>query len=138
MEEGTEENKILEKSGNLNRHIKDLKEIRKAAAPCFARKIEQKLLKSPEFVDNFGEDIIEGCSMYISKCIDVSWMIAVHQQVPYIQWEVDCENAINDSIYRRYNSDGPGSTVDYLVWPAILVYPDGPLICKGVVEVINE
>ena len=41
-------------------------------------------------------------------------------------------DAFDTRLYNQYTLKGP--YVDYIVWPALLLYEHGPVICKGVAQ----
>ena len=41
-------------------------------------------------------------------------------------------DAFDTRLYNQYTLNGP--YVDYIVWPALLLYEHGPVICKGVAQ----
>jgi len=47
-------------------------------------------------------------------------------------WDVKPGSAFDPNSYRHY--DRSGKIVEYLVWPVMLLYEGGPVLCKGVVQ----
>lgn len=68
---------------------------------------------------------------YIDECVRLTYLMNV-QNPPMKLHQVDKGTQFNSNIYKEYTRTG--QTVEYLVWPALLLYEDGPVAAKGVVQ----
>ena len=68
---------------------------------------------------------------FIKKCLLTCWMMIV--QNPPMCIQTDTPGAkVKMELFKFYTTSGP--YVDYIVWPALLLYEGGPVVCKGVVQ----
>ena len=49
----------------------------------------------------------------------------------YLEFECPPDN-IDKTIFKPFTKDG--DTLDYVVWPALFLFQDGPLMARGVVQ----
>lgn len=68
---------------------------------------------------------------FIKKCLYIGWMMVV-QTPPMCFHDVQCDSPFDTARFRHYSKSG--TTVKYIVWPAMLLKRDGPLVCKGVAQ----
>jgi hypothetical protein len=52
----------------------------------------------------------------------------------YLQFE--CSEVIDRSMFRLFTRNG--ERLDYMVWPALLLHENGPLVQKGVVQPVHS
>lgn len=69
---------------------------------------------------------------YIDECVRLTYFMNV-QNPPMKLYQVEKGTEFNSNVFRQYTRTG--KTVDYVVWPALLLYEDGPVASKGVVQV---
>jgi len=75
----------------------------------------------------------ESVENYVSKCADFCWLIRFHDPPVYIMFEEVKEGDHMDSkLYRSYTKTG--KTMDFVVWPPLLLHKDGAILSKGVAE----
>ena len=61
------------------------------------------------------------------KCVKLCWLMVC--QDPPVALECSKNNM---DLYRAYTKSG--NTIDYIVWPSLLLHDDGPLLYKGVAQ----
>lgn len=49
----------------------------------------------------------------------------------YLQFDCDIKN-VDKTTFKPYTKDG--DTLDYVVWPALFLFKEGPLMNRGVVQ----
>lgn len=64
---------------------------------------------------------------YVDACIDLCWYSAVSDPPLDFAFEVE----IPDN-FRPFTKNG--TTLDFIVWPAMYLYQNGPLMYKGVAQ----
>lgn len=77
---------------------------------------------------------ISGLKPYIKKCLFLGWMMVV-QSPPLVLASCKKGDTFNKDMYKDYTKSGP--TVQYAVWPALLLHEGGPVIGKGVAQCQN-
>ena len=69
---------------------------------------------------------------YLKECFKICWFMCV-QDVPVVFDNTPrYYDSFDDTKYRTYTSKGP--RVAFVVWPAMLLHEDGPVLCKGVAQ----
>ena len=68
---------------------------------------------------------------YVDKCFEVCWSICL--QIPQVVIEI---STYNNELYRSYTKSG--DVIDYVVWPALLLYENGPVLYKGVAQMTDK
>ena len=64
---------------------------------------------------------------YVEGCTDIMW----HTQIQSPPLVLDFETK-NKDWYKKFTS--PGQIIDYIVWPAVFLYENGPLLAKGIAQ----
>ena len=63
-------------------------------------------------------------------------MMRVQDPPMTLEWTVPSDSKFNTDVYRGYTKNG--EQVEYVVWPAIYLHEDGPVVMKGVAQGINR
>ncbi|XP_053400033.1 uncharacterized protein LOC123557699 [Mercenaria mercenaria] len=116
----------VKKSDVVSSHIKTLrKEISESMAPVVQKAYTSDCWKDGKFVPELKP--------FIRKCTFLCWMMVV--QAPSMNFHmVDANKDVNfdKNMYKEYTSRGP--LIKYVVWPALLLHEDGPMVSKGVAQ----
>ncbi|KAJ8298053.1 hypothetical protein KUTeg_024584 [Tegillarca granosa] len=110
---------------------KQVKDIRRAVAPNTLATVLGLYLSS-DTEKTLTEDQMQACEPYIGQCVQLCWLMCVQDPPVYISWNLESGAKFSSDLYRHYTKTG--YTVDYLVWPALRLHRDGPLLCKGVAQ----
>ncbi|XP_053389830.1 uncharacterized protein LOC128552789 isoform X2 [Mercenaria mercenaria] len=124
----TSSEKVLkEEHSKLNADTK-LKQLRKDMASSMVPIVQKWYIGA-----RWTNRCIEELNPYIMKCLYLGWMMVV-QTPPLVLHEFPTEKEIkfDKTMYKEYTASGP--LVSYVVWPALLLEENGPVICKGVAE----
>ncbi|KAK3100067.1 hypothetical protein FSP39_014227 [Pinctada imbricata] len=118
----------------VNIHVsKKISDLQKDTASDIIPKIKQELQTSmvPELLP-----VVSKCDSYFKKCVTLCWMMRV--QEPPVVLSFDCEKGktVNADLYRHYTRTG--TKIDFMVWPAMILYEGGPLLSKGVFQPLLE
>ncbi|KAK3607089.1 hypothetical protein CHS0354_026297 [Potamilus streckersoni] len=70
------------------------------------------------------------CKDYIAECSQVCWNMCIKNPPVYISSETD--GLFNMDIYVPYTRAGP--CIAYVVWPAVYLHKNGPIMKKGVAQ----
>ncbi|XP_053389832.1 filamin A-interacting protein 1-like isoform X2 [Mercenaria mercenaria] len=124
----TSSEKILkDEHSKLNADTK-LKQLRKDMASSMVPIVQKAYIEA-----SWTNRCIEELKPYILKCLYLGWMMVV-QSPPLVLHEFPTEKEIkfDKNMYKEYTASGP--LVSYVVWPALLLEENGPVVCKGVAE----
>ncbi|XP_053390700.1 uncharacterized protein LOC128553540 [Mercenaria mercenaria] len=99
-------------------------------------------LQLSEEVEKAGSDIIvqelgidqqkQGTVVsYIKKCVNICWSMCRHEPPVYVEFmDVGDDILFDTNKYKPYTKSG--KLLDYIVWPAVYLHKDGPILAKGV------
>lgn len=79
----------------------------------------------------YEEKITKVCDPYIQHCTTMCFYMVVKSPQMYLKFDCPADK-IDRSIFRPFTKDG--ETLDYVVWPALFLYKDGPSMTRGVVQ----
>ncbi|CAG2186447.1 unnamed protein product [Mytilus edulis] len=72
---------------------------------------------------------------YTERCIELTWLMNVQDPSMVLLWpDMVSPDNLTD-IFRYYTATG--TVLDHEVWPALLLYKDGPMVVKGVAKFRN-
>lgn len=71
-----------------------------------------------------------GCEVFVDRCIELCWMMNIQDPPMYLQFE--SSDVIDRSMFRLFTRNG--ERLEYVVWPALLLHENGPLVQKGVAQ----
>lgn len=69
-------------------------------------------------------------------CVELTWSMCVQDPPMVFIDKLDRGADFNSDQFRKFTRSG-GNKFDYLVWPALRLYHNGPLIVKGIAEPIK-
>lgn len=70
---------------------------------------------------------------YIDRCLEIMWLMSVQDPPMTLKWPFENQNT-DDMLQSFRHFTKFGIQLDYVVWPALLLYEGGPLVVKGVVQ----
>ena len=77
-----------------------------------------------------GTEELKNCKhvqKFFKTCIQLCWMMSIQDPRVHMVTKDD-----STQMYRAYTRSG--DVIDYVVWPSLLLYEDGPLLYKGVAQ----
>lgn len=80
------------------------------------------------------EEQIDQCEQFVNKCVELCWLMAVSNPPVYMLGDLKSGELIDSNLFRHFTKSGDYS--EYVVWPALLLHKNGPVMCKGVVQAI--
>ena len=72
---------------------------------------------------------------YYQKCVELCWLMVVQDPPVVMLSEVNKEATFDRNVWKEYTRSG--HTVEYIVWPALLLRDSGPVLAKGVIQPIK-
>lgn len=121
--------KVPELPTEVRKGIKEYrKKVTKQVWPVIEKEVLTKLRKN----DEFDEKVIEACTSYITKCVELCWLMRVQDPPVCLTWDVPEDKSFNTEVYRAYTKSG--HHIEYVVWPAMYLYEGGPVLMKGVAQ----
>lgn len=73
-------------------------------------------------------DVKKEVQSYIEACLEICWYSTVNE--PPLQYVFEADEQPED--FRSYTQGG--KHVDFIVWPAMHLYTNGPILLKGVAQ----
>ncbi|OWF47087.1 uncharacterized protein LOC110454830 [Mizuhopecten yessoensis] len=112
----------------LMKSIKDARKI--AAIETRKRLFKQFLQENPQYGTHN-----EKVRQYAEACINLCWLCAIQDPPIEFIYNVKEGEKIDSGYFKPYERSG--KTVEYLVWPAMLLHKSGPVLTYGVVQVVK-
>ena len=69
---------------------------------------------------------------FIRKSVEICWLMNIQDPPIILDTTVINEKPFDTNKYKVYTVTG--KVVEYVVWPAILLHKDGPVLYKGVAQ----
>nr|XP_022328420.1 uncharacterized protein LOC111127508 isoform X2 [Crassostrea virginica] len=96
------------------------------------KKFQEDILTRVDTVDELkvGTEELKNCKhvqKFFKTCIQLCWMMNIQDPRVHMVTKDD-----STQMYRAYTRSG--DVIDYVVWPSLLLYEDGPLLYKGVAQ----
>lgn len=110
---------------------KTLKDCRKVTAeetgkhlyPEFCKYLEQVVLVAKQE---------QPIALFLKECFKICWLMAI-QDPPVVLRNTDRKGDVfNADLFKPYTKSG--SKIEFIVWPPLLLYDGGPVLCKGVAQ----
>ena len=79
------------------------------------------------------KDKQETLYIYIKKCVNICWSMC-RAEIPVAISFPDVHDGmhLDTGTFKPYTRTG--KFIDYIVWPALYLHENGPLLCKGVAQ----
>lgn len=69
---------------------------------------------------------------FCEKCIRLCWLMAIQDPTMHLEGDLQPGSTFDKNIYKEFVQSG--DKVKYVVWPAMFLHINGPLLYKGVVQ----
>ncbi|XP_063424585.1 uncharacterized protein LOC134708181 [Mytilus trossulus] len=69
---------------------------------------------------------------FFEKCINLCWCMVIQDPIMYLDEDITQGTSIDKNTYKEFVKSG--NKVNYVVWPALFLHKDGPLLYKGIVQ----
>ena len=70
---------------------------------------------------------------FYKKCVELCWCMAIKDPPMYLDEDIPPGTVMDKNTYREFTKSG--EIVEYVVWPALRLHKDGPVLYKGVIQV---
>ena len=98
---------------------------------------EDKILKEWDYADKNKELMVSLMQTdFFKKCVFLCWSMTLQDPVMYLDKDINPGSKYDKNTYKEFVQSG--DTVRYVVWPALFLHKDGPLLYKGVVQAYWE
>jgi len=76
-------------------------------------------------------------SPFIESCVEICWGMVVHEpKLGFLWLQEGQDKKVNPDQFTLYTRSGKG--VEFLVWPAMLLHENGPVLRKGTYQPFKE
>lgn len=69
---------------------------------------------------------------FFERCSQLCWMMAIQDPPMHLDFGPDKDSVIDKNVFRLYTKSG--ENVDFVVWPAVFLHQNGPIVQKGVLQ----
>ncbi|KAL3881067.1 hypothetical protein ACJMK2_033263 [Sinanodonta woodiana] len=97
--------------------------------------LEQFEYERSRHLRSINQKDLHEISPYISKCVRLSWRMAVQEPPMYLLFKIKRGTLLDKTKFDVYTVNG--ELVDFLVWPAVLKGEHGECLQKGVIQPLN-
>lgn len=151
---------LLEDAFNTcNRLAENQRRLLTNVIECPANQIPNKTFSPPEAVlskvidfqkrnataafKNVEKEILEKCAplkennskakyRFVERCSQLCWMMAIQDPPMFLDFGPNKDSVIDKNVFRLYTKSG--EKVDFVVWPAVFLHQNGPIVQKGVLQ----
>lgn len=114
--------------------IKPLKDARKKKFRGHFASFEKEVKEKVQI--QFQNDIdwnVKATKDYLRESLELSWLMAIQDPPVYMDTNFSTTNEQFDSnVFKQYTKSG--SSIDFIVWPALYLCENGSLLIKGVAQ----
>ncbi|XP_076090100.1 uncharacterized protein LOC143062203 [Mytilus galloprovincialis] len=71
-------------------------------------------------------------SPFFDQCVNLCWCMVIQDPVMYLDGDMTQGTSFDKNTYKEFVKSG--NKVKYVVWPALFLHKDGPLLHKGIVQ----
>ncbi|XP_033744188.1 uncharacterized protein LOC117330078 [Pecten maximus] len=94
--------------------------------------VTANLLKERQFKDKAKQ-----IPLFTARCIEICWSMVTHKPRLILLWPDQSKNSkIDPNMFQSFTISG--DILDFVVWPAMLSYMDGPLLRKGTAQPVAK
>ncbi|XP_052077696.1 uncharacterized protein LOC127715633 isoform X2 [Mytilus californianus] len=126
---GTEDKTLIEA-------MKSFAENAKIQLQCSTTLVEAVKKKCCEEYISSNPSSFESEKHFIMKCSELCWHVLSSNPPMVIEYDNFENQPMDSNKFNKYNRSG--ITVEYVVWPALLLHKDGPVLAKGTVQTNYE
>ncbi|XP_045206667.1 uncharacterized protein LOC123558887 [Mercenaria mercenaria] len=115
---------------------KNIKEFRKNVAEFSGRQIYKKYQKELSRSGSSTARVARRIPNYVEECFKICWLMTVNDPPVVFGPNISVGEMFNTDMYTAYTKSG--NKVEFVVWPALLLHANGPVLCKGVAQGFGE
>ncbi|KAL4230767.1 hypothetical protein ACF0H5_011142 [Mactra antiquata] len=116
--------------------VKQVENIRKQTCRFSCEFVKNSFITRLESAngESYTFDELTACMSYIERCVELCWYMSVQVPAMYIGFNDNTKQDIAVDKSKYEISSGKGAKVDFVMWPPLYRYKDGPLLCKGCIK----
>uniref|UniRef100_A0A8W8LCD9 Mitochondria-eating protein C-terminal domain-containing protein n=2 Tax=Magallana gigas TaxID=29159 RepID=A0A8W8LCD9_MAGGI len=127
---------ILAKIGLNVTSLSNIKKMLKSSLEGTSVIIQESFWKQRSEDPNGQKEVLECTKPFLLKCVHICWLMVGQDPPVFLRFSDKCKDKFNKDIYREYTASG--KMLDFVVWPAIFLHENGPLLKKGVAQPISK
>lgn len=87
---------------------------------------------APSFFQTISSSQFTKTTHFAERCVELCWFMQTTQPPIHLSARIPDDGRMNNDIFRAYMKSG--TEVDYIVWPAMYLHENGPLLSKGIAQ----
>ncbi|XP_062589852.1 trichohyalin-like [Saccostrea cucullata] len=99
---------------------------------CCAIVEEMFLARLPSILKKVDVSVSPKTKLYARHCASLCWRMRIRDPPVFVRFEFRQGTEFNTDILRRYTKTG--GYLDFIVWPALYLHENGPVLSKGVAQ----
>lgn len=127
---------ILAKIGLNVTSLSTIKKMLKSSLEGTSVTVQESFWKQRSEDQNGQKEVLECTKPFLMKCVHICWLMVGQDPPVYLRFSDKCKEKFNKDVYREYTANG--NVLDFVVWPAIFLHENGPLLKKGVAQPISK
>ncbi|XP_065928057.1 uncharacterized protein MCAP_0864-like [Magallana gigas] len=127
---------ILVKIGLNVTNLSNIKKMLKSSLEGTSVIVQESFWKQRSEDPNGQKEVLECTKPFLMKCVHICWLMVGQDPPVYLRFSDKCKDKFNKHIYREYTTNG--EVLDFVVWPAIFLHENGPLLKKGLAQPISK
>ncbi|WAQ98871.1 hypothetical protein MAR_023244, partial [Mya arenaria] len=105
---------------------KQMKHLRKEVADSIVPVVQKAYMDA-----SWQKEYLASLKPFINKCLFIGWMMVV--QTPPMDFKYARKgDHFDTNSFKQYTKSG--KFIDFVVWPALLLHKDGPVVGKGIAQ----
>ncbi|KAK3594525.1 hypothetical protein CHS0354_030873 [Potamilus streckersoni] len=87
--------------------------------------------------ENNYKEILSEIRPYVDECVEICLLMNIQEPPLELRGlESSSSSAFDSSAFKPYTESG--NKIEFIVWPAMYLYQNGPLLCKGVAQGMSD
>ncbi|XP_078326245.1 uncharacterized protein LOC111123104 isoform X2 [Crassostrea virginica] len=104
-------------------------DFQKKTVPWAIEAVKKKIMKKYE---DLSDNKSESKRKYIERCVQLCWMMSIQDPPMHLDFGPEKDSVIDKNVYKLFTKTG--DALDFMVWPAVFLHHNGPLVQKGVLQ----
>ncbi|XP_061183570.1 uncharacterized protein LOC133191854 [Saccostrea echinata] len=109
--------------------LSKITDIQKQTASIVFGDVRKEIMESNKLISDGMNEVKR---KYVERCIQLCWMMAIQDPPMHLDFGPSANSEADKNVYRMYTKQG--DKVDFVVWPAVFLHNQGPLVQKGVLQ----
>nr|XP_022326042.1 uncharacterized protein LOC111125994 isoform X4 [Crassostrea virginica] len=104
-------------------------DFQKKTVPWAIEAMKKNIMKKYE---DLSDNKSESKRKYIERCVQLCWMMSIQDPPMHLDFGPEKDSVIDKNVYKLFTKTG--DALDFMVWPAVFLHHNGPLVQKGVLQ----